>query len=87
MLSEALDCWGITMINKSVIDKLLEMPDEKLVSMLSVIMASSGINIGGGQKPRFDEKSIKKLRCLLGAITDADLERIAYLAEIYKNGG
>lgn len=75
------------MINKGVIDKLLEMPDEKLMSMLSILLSSSGININSGQNPKLDEKLIKKLRRLLEAITDSDLERITYLAEIYKNGG
>lgn len=75
------------MINKGVIDKLLEMPDEKLMSMLSILLSSSGININSGQNPKLDDKSIKKLRRLLEAITDSDLERITYLAEIYKNGG
>ena len=35
----------------------------------------------------FDEKSVKKLRAVLGELTDADLERIGTLSERWRRGG
>lgn len=71
------------MINKSMIDKLLEMPDDKMLMMLKVVMSSAGIDMSG---KKFDEKSIRKIRALLSEITDSDIDRISSLVDIYKNG-
>ena len=71
------------MINKCMIDKLLEMPDDKMLMMLKVVMSSAGIDMSG---KKFDEKSIRKLRALLSEITDSDIDRISSLVDIYKNG-
>lgn len=72
------------MINKAMIDKMLEMPDDRLLAMLRIVMSSSGIDLGG-KTP--DAKTIRKIRALLREITDDDIERVTYLADRYKHGG
>ncbi len=74
------------MINKSVIDKMLEMPDDKLLVMLKIVMSSSGVNVSGKQMSQIDEKTLHKIRNVLKEVTDDDIERITYLVDIYKNG-
>ena len=72
------------MFNKKMIDKMLEMSDERLLAMLKIVLASAGIDLG---KKTPDTKTVRKIRALLGEITDADIERVTYLADRYKNGG
>lgn len=72
------------MFNKSMIDKMLTMPDDRLLSMLKLVLGSSGINMGDN---KIDAKTVRKIRALLSKITDDDIERVSYLAEVYKNGG
>ena len=79
------------MINKSLIDKMLAMPDDKLLAMMKIILSGSGIALSGDKKgrglDRVDEKTLRKLRSVLAEITDGDIERVTYLAEVYQNGG
>lgn len=81
------------MINKSLIDKMLAMPDDKLLAMMKIILSGSGISLSGDKDKkgkgtdRMDEKTIRKLRSVLAEITDEDIERVTYLAEVYQNGG
>ncbi len=72
------------MINKKMIDKMLDLSDEKLLSMAKFLTASMGMESAGKQ---LNEKNIKKVRAVLSELTDQDLERVAYLTERYKNGG
>lgn len=72
------------MINKATINKMLEMPDDKLAAMLKIVLSTSGIDTGG-KKP--DEKTVRKLRSVLAEITDDDIERAMYLIDRYKRGG
>lgn len=72
------------MFNKSMIDKMLDMPDDRLLAMLRMLLGSSGIDMGD---KKIDEKTIRKIRALLSNITDADIERVTYLADVYKHGG
>ena len=72
------------MINKSMIDKMLEMPDERLLAMLRIVLGSAGIDIG---KKAPDAKTVRRIRALLSEITDEDIKRVTYLADRYKNGG
>lgn len=76
------------MITKSLIDKMLEMPDDKLLVMLKVVLSSSGLggDSHGKSTGKIDEKTLRKLRRVLAEITDDDIERITYLTDIYKNG-
>ena len=76
------------MITKSLIDKMLEMPDDKLLVMLKIVLANSGL--GGEQRGKnagkIDEKTLRRLRRVLAEITDDDIDRITYLTDVYKNG-
>lgn len=72
------------MITKSSIDKLLEMPDDRLWSMLKVLLSGVGINM---HDKKYDTKNMRKIRSLLSEITDSDIERISYLSDVYKQGG
>jgi hypothetical protein len=71
------------MINKKNIDKMLEMPDERLWAMLKLVLGGAGVNLGSGE---MNPKTVRKLRALLGEVTDNDIERVLYLADIYKRG-
>lgn len=72
------------MINKFAINKMLEMPDDKLVSMLRLITSAAGIDLGGKQ---LDAGTVKKLRAVLSEVTDEDIARATYLIDRYKRGG
>ena len=71
------------MISKKNIDKMLEMPDERLWAMLKLVLGGAGVNIGSVE---MNPKRLKKIRALLGEVTDNDIERVLYLADIYKRG-
>lgn len=71
------------MINKKNIDKMLEMPDERLWTMLKLVLGGAGVNIGSAE---MNPKTMRKLRALLSEVTDEDIERVMYLADIYKRG-
>ena len=74
------------MLNKALIDKMLEMPDDKLLVMLKIVMAGAGVDTSGKTMSRLDPKTLRKLRGVLKEITDDDLVRITELTEVYKNG-
>ena len=72
------------MLNKAMINNMLGMPDEKLITMLKIILSASGIDIGG---KKLDEKTVRRLRALLSEVTDSDIERATYLIDKFKRGG
>lgn len=72
------------MINKAAINKMLEMPDDKLVSMLKFVMSASGVDMGD---KRLDESTVRKLRGVLCEVTDEDIARAMFLIDRYKRGG
>lgn len=72
------------MLNKSMIDKMLEMPDDKMLMMLKILLSSTGIEI---PSKKLDERTLHKIRALLEEVTDNDIGRIMYLSNVYKNGG
>ncbi len=72
------------MFNRSMIDKMLEMPDDKMLVMLKIILSSTGIDV---PSKKLDERTVRKIRALLSEVTDDDIGRVMYLADIYKNGG
>ena len=74
------------MLNKALIDKMLEMPDDKLLMMLKIVMSGSGLDTSGKGMNKIDEKNLRKLRCVLAEVTDRDIERVSRLTEVYKNG-
>ena len=67
-----------------MIEKMLEMPDEKLSAMLKIVLSTAGFDTKGKD---FNERTIKKIRSLLSEVTESDIERFTYLIERYKNGG
>ena len=71
------------MLTKKNIDKMLEMPDDRLAAMLKLTMAAAGIDTS---RMNPDPKTIRKLRAVLGEVTDADLERASALMERYRRG-
>ncbi len=75
---------GIAMINKKAIDKLLEMPDDRFLAMLKILLGSTGMDMSGKQ---FDEKTVRKIRAVLREVTDEDLKRVDALMQRYKEGG
>ena len=72
------------MITKKNIDKMLEMPDDRMAAMLKLVLNASGVD---SSNLSFDEKTVKKLRAVLGELTDSDLERVGTLAERWRRGG
>ena len=72
------------MLNKAMINNMLGMPDEKLTTMLKVVLSATGIDLGG---KNLDEKTVRRLRALLSEVTDADIQRATYLIDKFKRGG
>ena len=72
------------MINKSIIDKMLDLPDDKMVMMLKIILSNSGMDLPDKQ---IDSKTVAKIRAVLSEVTDEDIGRVSYLAERFRNGG
>ena len=72
------------MLNKKSIEKLLEMPDDRLQSMIRILLAGTGIDV---KNKKFDETTVRRIRSVLNEITDDDLERIEILMQRYRDGG
>lgn len=69
------------MLNKNAIDKMLDMPDDKFIMMLNLVLGSAGIDMGS---KKIDGKTVKKIRALLEEVTDDDLARLTYLVGVYN---
>lgn len=67
------------MLDKKMLDQLLTLPDEQLLQMIQLF----GGGNGSGKLP--DETKMRRIRAVLGQITDEDLRRIATLATVYQN--
>ena len=72
------------MINKKNIDKMLALPDDRLIAMLRLVLSGVGVNLGGRE---IDPKTVRKIRAVLTEVTDSDIERVMRLADVYKRGG
>ena len=72
------------MLTKKNIDKMLEMPDDRLGSMIRLTLAAAGADTSN---LKLDETAIRRIRAVLTEVTDADLERAAILMERYRTGG
>ncbi len=72
------------MITKKNIEKMLELPDDRMTAMLKLLLASAGAD---PSRMSFDETAVRKLRAVLAELTDADLARIGELAERWRRGG
>lgn len=69
------------MLNKNAIEKMLEMPDDKFIMMLNLVLGSAGIDMGS---KKIDGKTVKKIRALLKDVTDDDIARLTYLVGVYN---
>ena len=69
------------MLNKNAIEKMLEMPDDKFIIMLNLVLGSAGIDMGS---KKIDGKTVKKIRALLKEVTDDDIARLTYLVGVYN---
>ena len=69
------------MLNKNAIEKILEMPDDKFIMMLNLVLGSAGIDMGS---KKIDGKTVKKIRALLKEVTDDDIARLTYLVGVYN---
>lgn len=69
------------MLNKNAIEKMLEMPDDKFIMMLNLVLGSAGIDMG---RKKIDGKTVKKIRALLKEVTDDDIARLTYLVGVYN---
>jgi hypothetical protein len=72
------------MLTKKNIDKMLELPDDRLAAMLKLTAAASGADTSN---MKLDAKTVRKIRAVLSEVTDADLERASVLMERYRKGG
>lgn len=69
------------MLNKNAIEKMLEMPDDKFIMMLNLVLGSAEIDMGS---KKIDGKTVKKIRALLKEVTDDDVARLTYLVGVYN---
>ena len=69
------------MLNKNAIEKMLEMPDDKFIMMLNLVLGSAGIDMGS---KKIDGKTVKKIRALIKEVTDDDIARLTYLVGVYN---
>lgn len=76
----------MAVITKALIDKMLEMPDDRLLTMLKIVLSGSGIETSGNGMRKIDEKTMRRVRRVLAEITDDDIGRITRLTEVYKHG-
>ena len=72
------------MITKKTIDQMLSLPDDKMAAMLKLVLTTAGADPSG---LKFDERTVRRLRAVLGELTDADLSRISALTERWRTGG
>ncbi|MBQ8641285.1 MAG: hypothetical protein IJ480_03635 [Clostridia bacterium] len=68
-------------LDKRMIDQMLSLPDDKLWQMFQLISMGSGMKVG---EKAPDPGNMRKLRAVLEAITDADIERVTELIGLYR---
>ena len=68
-------------LDKKMIDQMLSLPDEKLWQMFELLSMGSGLKLGA-KTP--DPAGMRKIRAVLGDITDADIGRVLELIDLYK---
>lgn len=68
-------------LEKKMIDQLLALPDEKLWQMFQLFAMGNGLKMGD-KAP--DAVGMRKLRAVLGAVTDEDIGRVTDLISVYK---
>ena len=70
-------------LDRKTAEKLIAMPDDKLAGLCVLFAARHGLRPQGTLKP----ESVRRLRAVLGMLTDGDLERLGALAEASENKG
>ena len=72
------------MVTKKTIDQMLALPDDKMAAMLRLVLSTAGADTSG---MKFDERTVRRLRAVLGELTDGDLARSSVLTERWRRGG
>ncbi len=68
-------------LDKRMLDQMLSLPDEKLWQMFQLFAMGSGMKVGD-KAP--DPLNMRKLRAVLGSVTDSDITRVMELIGLYK---
>lgn len=71
------------MVDKKMIDQLLQLPDEQLLQMVQLLMPGKVPGNVPGKLP--SAVTMRRIRAVLTALTDGDLGRIAALMAVYQN--
>ena len=66
-------------LDRKTLDGFLRLPDDKLWQLLR-LLAGPNNSIG-----EMDTEKVRKLRAVLSALTDADLERIDTLRNVFQD--
>lgn len=69
--------------DRKTVDMLISMDDEKLVGFLTFLAAAKGLTRESGIKP----ETARRLKEVMRSLTDADVDRISELIDIYKKSG
>ena len=72
------------MLTKSNIEALMMLEDERMISMIRMMLSGVGIEM---KNKMLEKRNAVKLRAFLSAVGDEDLNRLGELIEIYKHGG
>lgn len=71
------------MVDKKMIDQLLQLPDEQLLQMVQLLRPGKVPGNVPGKLP--SAVTMRRIRAVLTALTDGDLGRIAALMTVYQN--
>lgn len=71
------------MVDKKMIEQLLQLPDEQLLQMVQLLMPGKVPGNVPGKLP--SAVTMRRIRAVLTALTDGDLGRIAALMAVYQN--
>ena len=68
-------------LDKKTLDKLLSLDDDRLISIIRVIAAESGVDLGGFN---ISPSDLAGIRSALSVATESDLQRAGELLKNYK---
>ena len=69
-------------LDKKTLDKLLSLDDDRLISIIRVIAAESGVDLGNFN---ISPSDLTGIRAALSVATDSDIQRAGELLKNYKN--
>ncbi len=69
-------------LDKKTLDKLLSLDDDRLISIIRVIAAESGVDLGNFN---ISPSDLAGIRAALSVATDSDIQRAGELLKNYKN--